>query len=373
MKKRMTIAVVLLVLVFGGIFGWTAVRNYFMGQYFANFEPPPATVSTAQAERQRWQPRIEAVGQLSAVRGVDVSNEVAGTVNDIAFFSGDTVEQGALLVQLDDSIEQAELPGLVAQLDLARMDVERMRELIDRELTSAEELDQAKSQLQQTESAVAALEARIAKKAVRAPFAGTLGIRKVDLGEYLPAGTPIVTLQSLDRLHVDFTLPEEFVVDVAAGQRVNVSVSAYPGETFAGEVEAVSVAIDPTSHNFAVQAVIDNPQGRLRPGMFADVAVQAGVRETVVAVPKTAISYSLHGDAVYVVEKSEASENGQTALVAEQRFVRLGTSNGEMVAVLQGLEPGDEVVTAGTQKLRDGMPVSINNDVALVTDNKAAR
>jgi membrane fusion protein, multidrug efflux system len=368
MKKRMTIAVVLLALVFGGIFGWTAMRGYFMGQYFATFEPPPPTVSTAQAQRQVWQPRIEAVGQLSAVRGVDLSNEVAGTVSEIAFASGDVVEKGALLVQLDDSIERAELPGLIAQLDLARMDVERTRELIDRNLTSAEELDQAQSQLQQTESAVAALKAGIAKKAIRAPFAGTLGIRQVDLGEYLPAGTPIVSLQSLDELHVDFSLPEEFIDDVEAGQEVNVSVSTYPGQTFTGELKAVSVKIDPSSHNFAVQAVIVNADGRLRPGMFADVAVQAGAREAVVAVPKTAISYSLHGDAVFVVEKANKPEGEQTALVAEQRFVRLGASNGEMVAVLQGIAAGDEVVTAGTQKLRDGMAVNINNEVALVTE-----
>lgn len=368
MKKRMTIAVVLLALVFGGIFGWVAMRGYFMGQYFATFQPPPPTVSTAQAERQVWQPRIEAVGQLSAVRGVDVSNEVAGTVSEIAFASGDVVEKGALLVQLDDSIERAELPGLVAQLDLARMDVERTRELIDRNLTSVKELDQAQSQLQQMESAVAALKATIAKKALRAPFAGTLGIRQVDLGEYLPEGTPIVTLQSLDELHVDFSLPEEFIDDVEAGQKVNVSVSTYPGQAFTGELQAVSVKIDPSSHNFAAQAVIDNADGRLRPGMFADVAVQAGAEEAVVAVPKTAISYSLHGDAVFVVEKAEEPESEQTALVAEQRFVRLGASNGGMVAVLQGIEAGDEVVTAGTQKLRDGMAVNINNEVALVTE-----
>jgi membrane fusion protein, multidrug efflux system len=370
MKKRMAIAVALLTLVFGGIFAWKAVGNYFMGQYFATFEPPPATVATAPAEHQLWQPRIEAVGQLSAVRGVDISNEVPGTVSEIAFSSGDTVEQGALLVQLEDSIEQAELPGLIAQLELAQMDVERTRELIARKLTSDEELDQARSQLQQMQSAVAALKANIAKKAVRAPFAGTLGIREVDLGEYLPAGTPIVTLQSLEQLHVDFSLPEEFIDDVAAGQQVNIGVSTYPGHIFIGELQAVSVKIDPSSHNFAAQAVIDNPDGRLRPGMFADVAVHAGGRQDVVAVPKTAVSYSLHGDAVFVVEKSEAPEGEETALVAKQKFVRLGTSNGEMVSVLQGIEPGDEVVTAGAQKLRDGMPVNINNEMALATETE---
>lgn len=368
MKKRMIIAIAVLTVVFGGIFGFKAFINYKMGEYFAEFEPPPATVSTAQVELESWQPSIVAVGQLSAVRGVDISNEVPGTVREIAFASGDTVEQGTLLVQLDDSIEQAELPGLVAQMELARINLERTRELIGRELTSAEDLDQAQSQLQQTESAIATLKATIAKKAVRAPFAGTLGIRQVDLGEYLPAGTPIVSLQSLEQLHVDFSLPEEFVDDVAAGQQVRVSVSAYPERTFTGELKAVSVKVDPTSHNFAVQGLIENPDRMLRPGMFADVSVLAGAEESVVAVPKTAISYSLHGDAVFVVEQGEKGEGNEPTLVAEQRFVRVGTSNGGMVSVLEGLAPGDEVVTAGTQKLRDGMKVNINNEVALATE-----
>ncbi|HZD54567.1 MAG TPA: efflux RND transporter periplasmic adaptor subunit, partial [Woeseiaceae bacterium] len=301
-------------------------------------------------------------------RGVDVSNEVAGRVSEIAFESGDEVEQGDLLVQLDDSIEQAELPGRVAQMKLAQLDVERTRELIGRELTSAEDLDRAQSQLQQMTSSVAALKATIAKKAIHAPFSGTLGIRQINLGEYLPAGTPIVTLQSLDRLHVDFNLPEEFVDDVARGQKVRIGVSTYPDQSFMGNVNAVSVKIDPSSHNFAAQAVVDNPDNRLRPGMFADVSVLSGAEQPVVAVPKTAISYSLHGDAVFVVERAEQGGEGDPSLVARQRFVRVGDSNGEMVAVLQGIEAGDEVVTAGTQKLRDGMPVTINNEVALVTD-----
>lgn len=368
MKKRMIITVVLLTVVFGGIFAYKAVGNYFMGQYFANFEQPPATVSTAPAELQSWQPSIVAVGRLSAVRGVDISNEVAGTVRDIAFVSGDTVQQGELLVQLDDSVERAELPGLEAQMKLASINLRRAQELIDRELTSTENVDQAQSQLQQTESAIGALKAHIAKKAIRAPFAGTLGIRQVDLGQYLPAGTPIVTLQALEQLHVDFTLPEEFVDDVAAGQQVRVTVSTYPEQVFTGELEAVSVKVDSTSHNFAVQALIDNPERVLRPGMFADVSVLAGAEEDVVAVPKTAISYSLHGDAVFVVQQGDKGDGGKPSLIAKQKFVRVGESNGGMVAVLQGLEPGDRVVTAGAQKLRDGMPVNINNEVALATE-----
>jgi membrane fusion protein (multidrug efflux system) len=370
MKKRMIIAVILLVVVFGGIFAYKAVGNYFMQQYFANFEQPPAAVSTAPAELQNWQPSIVAVGQLTAVRGVDISNEVPGTVRQIAFASGDSVEAGELLVQLDDSVERAQLPGLEAQKQLASTNLQRTRELIQRELTSNEALDQAQSRLQQIESAIATLEANIAKKGIRAPFAGTLGIRQVDLGQYLPAGTPIVTLQSLDRLHVDFTLPEEFVDDVAAGQDVQVTVATYPEQVFSGEVAAVSVKVDPTSHNFAVQALIDNPERVLRPGMFADVSVLAGAKEDVVAVPKTAISYSLHGDAVFVVEENQQAGDGKKpALVAKQKFVRVGRSNGGMVSVVEGLEPGDEVVTAGAQKLRDGMPVTVNNEVALATES----
>ncbi|HLT92745.1 MAG TPA: efflux RND transporter periplasmic adaptor subunit [Woeseiaceae bacterium] len=365
MKKRMAFAIGLLVLVFGGVFGWNAMGKYFMNQYFATFEPPPATVSAAPAERQSWQPQIRAVGRLSAVRGVDLGNEVAGTVKEILFESGDTVEAGEVLVQLDDAIEQAELPGRVAQMELARLNVGRTQELIGRSLAAEEDLDRAKSELEQTQSAVASLRATIAKKQIRAPFSGTLGIRQVNLGEYLPPGTPIVTLQSLDELHVDFTLPEEFVDDVAPGQEVEVAVSAYPGQAFAGELGAVSVKVDPTSHNFDVQAVIDNREHRLRPGMFADVTVLAGHEEPVVAVPKTAISYSLHGDAVFVVEEAGPDDGDSASLVARQRFVRLGTSRGELVEVTEGIEPGERVVTAGVQKLRDGMAIQVNNEVAL--------
>lgn len=368
MKKRMTIAVVALLVVFGGIFAYKAVGNYFMGEYFATFEPPPATVSTTEAELQSWQPRITAVGQLSAVQGVDLSNEVPGTVSEILFASGETVQQGDLLVQLDVSTEQAQLPGLAAQVKLARINLERTGELIESDLTSAQNLDLAQSQLEQAESAVAALEANIAKKAIRAPFPGTLGIRQVDLGQYLPAGTPIVTLQSLDRLYADFALPEEFVDDVAAGQPVRVSVSTYPEQVFAGELNAVSVRVDSTSHNFAVQALVDNPERSLRPGMFADVAVLAGAEQKVVAVPKTAISYSLHGDAVFVVAQEGKTEKGDPKLIAKQQFVKPGASNGGMMSILEGLEPGDQVVTAGAQKLRDGMQVNINNEVALATE-----
>lgn len=375
MKKRMTIAVVALVVVFGGIFGFVAFRNYMMGQFFESFSQPPATVSATEARTVRWQPRLTAVGSLSAVQGVDVSNEVAGLVETINFESGQAVEEGEILVQLDDDREQAELPGLEARARLARSNLARTRSLIERELTSEENLETALSQVQEAESAVASLKATIAKKAVRAPFDGILGIRQINKGQFLPAGTPIVTLQHLDEVYADFTMPEKYLDRVEAGQSVRVRVSTWPEREFEGAINAVSVKVDVSSHNFAAQAIIDNPEHLLKPGMFADVAVLAGDRRDVVAVPDTAISYSLYGDAVYVVsgaadqpeEQSGAqSGKGEPVFKVEERFVKSGQTQGGWTEVLEGVEAGERVVTAGQLKLRDGARVHINNEVELV-------
>lgn len=372
MKKRMFIAVGALILVFSGIFGYRMAMSYFMGQYFASFAQPPATVSTEQARRETWQPRLAAVGELTAVRGVDLSNELAGTVERIQFESGQPVARGELLVQLDDSTEQARLPGLEARASLARINLERTQRLIERKLTAAENLDTVKSELQQAESQLAELKATIAKKAIRAPFDGVLGIRRINEGQYLPAGTPIVTLQSLDSLYADFNLPERFLDRLEVGQPVRVRVSAWPEAAFDGEINAVSVKVDPSSHNVAVQALVNNPEHRLRPGMFADVEVLAGAPETLVAIPKPAVSYSLYGDMVYVVRDEGTDDQGRPRLTAHQRFVKLGRANGEWVAVVEGLEAGEQVITAGQIKLSDGARVTINNDVAVVPEPPAA-
>jgi len=371
MKKRMIIAVLALAVVFGGIFGYKAVVNHFVSQYFANFSEPASTVSTTEAKSESWQPRIDAVGALSAVRGVDVSNEVAGKVESINFESGQKVEKGDLIVQLDDSTEQAQLPGKKAQLKLARTNLERTRRLVERKLTATENLDTVQSELDQAESAVAELKAIIAKKAIRAPFDGTLGIRQVNEGEFLPAGTNIVTLQALDPLHADFTLPEQYLDRVQADQQVELSVATWPGRKFTGHINAVSVKVDPSSHNFSVQATVDNPEHVLKPGLFADVEVLAGEPEQLVVVPKPAVTYSLYGDAVYVVTEEGKDDQGNPILKAHQRFVRVGRSQGEWVAVTEGLEPGDRVVTAGQLKLHDGSPVKINNEVAVVDEPAA--
>lgn len=366
MKKRMAIAVTALVVVFGGIFGYVAFRNYMTAQYFEDFSRPPATVSAAEAKAVEWQPRLTSVGSLSSVQGVDVSNEVAGLVDSINFESGQAVSEGDVLVQLDDDREQAELPGLVARANLARANMARTRSLIERDLTSDESLDTARSQLEEAESAVASLKATIAKKSVRAPFDGILGIRQVNEGQFLPAGTPIVSLQHLDEVYADFTLPEKFLDRVSAGQPVEVQVSTWPDRTFSGAINAVSVKVDVSSHNFAAQATIDNPEHRLKPGMFADVTVLAGDPQRVVVLPDTAVSYSLYGDAVFVVKDiGEESEQGEPLFEVEERFVRTGETQEGWTEVLEGVEAGERVVTAGQLKINDGSRVKINNEVEL--------
>lgn len=359
MKKRMTIAIVLLVLVFGGIFGWKALQGYFIGQYFANFTPPPVTVSATEAAIESWQPRLEAVGSLRAVRGVDVPAEVAGVVETINFRSGDDVEAGDLLVQLDDSAEQAELPGLRARLQLAEQSLARAKNVVGQGLAAQESLDAAQSEFEQARSAVEARETTIAKKAVRAPFAGRLGIRQVDIGEYVQPGDPIVTLQALDTLLIDFMLPQRHLGNLEVGQPLVIHTDAWPDTPFEGRITAISPKVDPATRNFAIQGLIENPDGLLRPGMFAEIAVLAGEPQEFVTVPRHAVSYSLYGDSVYVVSEED------DALVARQRFIESGPVREGDIAILKGLEPGETIVTAGQLKLQNESRVVIDNDVDL--------
>lgn len=361
MKKRMVIAVIALVVVFGAIFGWVAVKGYFTGQYFANFQPPPVTVSTGEATTQSWQPQVTAVGSLAAVRGVDVSAEVAGMVKEIGFRPGDSVKQGDLLVQMDDSAEQAEIPGLRARARQTEQNLKRAQELRKQGLTAQEALDTAQSEYDQARSTLRAREVTIEKKAIRAPFAGKLGIRQVNVGEYLQPGTPIVTLQQLDPLYVNFTLPQQQLGRVEPGQSLELTADAFGDAAFSGKLIAVSPKVDASSRNFAVQGEIPNADGRLRPGMFVEISVESGAAEAHVTVPRTAISYSLYGDSVYVVMQPKDGDMP----VAKERFVRTGEERDGRVAILEGIEAGETVVTAGQLKLRDGARLNIDNDVAL--------
>ena len=331
--------------------------------------PPPASVSTIKASVQDWQQRLHSVGSIVAVKGVTLSNELAGTIRQIAFESGDRVKQGALLVHLDTSTDEAQLHGLEAQAELARLSLDRARDLRKNQTNSQADLDAAQAQFDSAVAAVNGVKATIAKKVIRAPFSGELGIRLVNLGQYLPAGTPIVSLQALDPLYVNFTLPQQALRSLQIGQAVEMKVDTYPGRVFAGKITALNAQVDDATRNIEVQATLPNPDNLLRPGMFASVDVILAGHEPFVTLPQTAIVYNPYGDAVYVVTETK-SPTGGTALIARQQFVKLGDTRGDQVAITKGVAAGDVVVTSGQIKLRNGIPVLINNSV-LPEDNPA--
>jgi membrane fusion protein (multidrug efflux system) len=364
MLKRFLIAGAILfgvLLIVGGIFG---THLYFMIQGFKS-QKNIATVSEEPAKQETWQSSFASVGNLDPVQGADIANQVAGNVTAINFDSGQDVEKGQLLVQLDDSNERAQLEGFQAQEKLAELNAQRSHDIFARHLIAQSDVDTADSNLKQAQSNVANTEADIAKKAIRAPFAGHAGIRNVNLGQYLPVGTVLVTLQALDHMYASFNLPEQALPSLAKGQKVQVTVAAYPSQTFDGQINAIDSKVDPASHTVRVQGLIANPQHQLRAGMFANVAISAGKPTQFVTVPKSAITYSLYGDSVFVLgpDKTQKDDKGQPQLVANEVFIKLGDEHGNRVAVLEGLKTGDQVVTSGMQKLHSGSMVTIDNSV----------
>jgi membrane fusion protein (multidrug efflux system) len=325
-------------------------------------KPPPTVVSSIKAVEEVWQERRHAVGSLAAVQGVTVSNELPGTVQSIAFESGTLVKQGDLLVQLDVTNDQAQLRGLEAQATLARVNLDRAKGLRNSNTNAQTDLDTAEAQHQQAQAAVDTLKANIAKKTITAPFAGQLGLRQVNLGQYLAAGTAIVTLQAMDPIYVNFTVPQQDVVNLSPKQSVQVSIDAYPGEAFDGAINAINAKVDDATRNLAVQATLGNAGGKLKPGMFGAVDVLLPRQARLITLPQATIVYNPYGNAVYIVEKSKEAA-GAGALIARQRFVQLGETRGDQVAVLKGVQIGDEVVTSGQIKLRNGAAVAINNSV----------
>lgn len=362
MTKRILGMIAAILVVVGAIAFW---KYYTIRTTIAKMttqKPQPTAVSSIKAPEEVWQDRRRAVGSLAAVQGVMVSNELPGTVQKITFESGGQVKQGDLLVQLDVSAEAAELRGLEAQTLLARINDERAQELRRNNTNSQGDLDAAQAQHQQTLAAADTLKATIAKKTITAPFAGRLGLRQVNLGQYLAVGTAIVTLQALDPIYVNFALPQQDVVDLTEGQKVQVRIDAYPDQTFEGAINAISPKVDDASRNLQVQATLGNANARLKPGMFGSVDVLLPRQGKVITLPQAAIVYNPYGDAVYVVEKAKDAA-GADGLVARQRFVQLGETRGDQVAVLKGVKIGDEVVTSGQLKLRNGAAVEINNSI----------
>jgi membrane fusion protein, multidrug efflux system len=327
-------------------------------------EMPPTTVSSATVKEEDWAPTLSAVGSISAVQGAVVSSELSGVVSQIAFENGGTAKKGDLLVQLDASAEEAQLKSAEADLELARADLERSRELVGRKVISKAEIDAAESKFKQKEGSVDQMRSMIAKKTVRAPFDGQLGIRQVNVGQMINAGQQVVPLTSLDPVFADFALAQQYLGQLAPGLDVHVTTDALPGRVFNGKLTAINSMVDSSTRNITVQATLDNSDHALRPGMFAKAEVMLPEKHKALVVPGSAISYAPFGDSVFVIEKKKDEKTGKESQVIRQQFVRVGEGRGDLVAITQGLKAGETVVSTGVFKLRNGMTVTINNDLA---------
>jgi membrane fusion protein (multidrug efflux system) len=355
MLLRLFLVLLFLGAVLGGIFGWKYTQM--QQQAAMGGPPPPPVVAAADVTEESWQPRLKAVGSLVATQGIFVTNEVSGQVREIHFESGQEVKKGDLLIQLDDSVDQADLKGLIAQRDLAKVKLGRFAKLIKDRSASQSDYDEAKAELDGAEAAVAAKEALIAKKRITSPFDGRLGIRIVDLGEYLPPGSQIVPLDALDPIFADYSLPERHLPQVAAGKQVILSVAAYPGREFTGTISAINPGVEEKTRTMKVRATLDNAEGLLRPGMFAEVSTLLPARDSLLTLPRTAITFAPYGDTVFLIEEKD----GQT--LVQRRQVQTGHAQEGRVEIVEGLAAGDRVVIAGQVKLRNGQAVTVDNSV----------
>jgi membrane fusion protein, multidrug efflux system len=368
MIKRMVIMLVAVAVVFGGIFGFQAFKAVMIKKFIAGISNPPQTISAAAAATSEWQPKIEAIGSLRAVKGAELSLEASGVVESISFNSGDDVEAGAILLKLRTADDVARLDSLKAMAELNEITLDRSQRLLKTQAVSQAQLDSDGAKVKDAKAQVAQQQAIIDKKILRAPFAGHLGIRAVDLGQYLGAGTAIVTLQALDPIYVDFYVPQQSVDQVRLGQQVSVKVDAYKDQTFVGEISAVNPKVDVSNRNVQIRATLKNRDHRLLPGMYATIDIAVGSPATYVTLPQTAISYNPYGDTVYVVESKGNDAAGKPQLVARQTFVTVGPTRGDQVAILRGIDAGDTIVTAGQIKLHNGSVVMVDNSVTPTAD-----
>ena len=363
MIKRMVIMLLAVGVVFGGIFGFQAFKAVMIKKFIAALSNPPQTISALTAATSEWQPKLEAIGSLRAVRGADLSLEASGVVESISFNSGDDVQEGATLLKLRTADDVARLESLKAMAELNEITLDRAQRLLKTQAVSQAQLDSDAANLKNAKAQVEQQQAIVDKKILRAPFAGHLGIRAVDLGQYLGAGTPIVTLQALDPIYVDFFVPQQSVDQVRLGQQVAIKVDAYKDQTFSGEISAVNPKVDISNRNVQIRAILKNPDHKLLPGMYATVDIAVGSPATYVTLPQTAITYNPYGDTVYVVESKGSGGEGKPQFVARQTFVTIGPTRGDQVAILRGIEAGDTIVTAGQIKLHNGSVVMIDNSV----------
>jgi len=363
MWKRITIMFGCFILIAGGIGYYKYLQISAAIAQHAHMEMPPIAVATTLAKTETWPRTIQAVGSFSPVRGVMISTEEAGKITALHIESGSHVKKDDLLVQQDVSVEQANLDSVLARIELARSTLDRVKKMMGSGAVSQADLDDANSKLKQAEADAESLRATIARKTIRAPFDGVTGIRQVQLGQYLSPGTPIVTLQTLDPIYFDFKVPQQEIKDLGKGQKVDLAVDAFTGETFQGTISTINPVIDTDTRMVQVQAFVENDSERLKPGMFAKASVELGKQDSFVTLPATAIVSAPYGDSVYVVEKMQSPDTHKEYLGAKQVFVRVGTTHGDVVSILEGVTDGEEVVTLGGFKLRPGVPVLINNTV----------
>ncbi|MFQ6574497.1 efflux RND transporter periplasmic adaptor subunit [Pseudomonas sp. UM16] len=371
LRRRMLImlgVVLLLVLILGG---YKAFSIYQQIQTFSA-PKPPISVAAAESSKRAWQSRLPAVGSLTALQGVDLSLEVAGTVKAVQFESGQKVLKGQPLLQLDSDVETALLGTAQADLGLAQVDFNRGSQLVGSQAISRGEYDRLNAQYKRSKAVVDQLKASLAKKSISAPFSGTIGIRQVDVGDYLASGTVIATLQDLSSLYVDFYIAEQAIPKLSLGQQVLVSVAAYPQQTFPGSISAINPKVEDSTRNIQVRATLANPEGKLLPGMFSSLQVLLPDPQPQVVVPESAVTYTLYGNSVYVAVakknddgQPQKNAEGQAELIAERRFVETGERRDGLVVISKGLEAGEQVVTAGQLKLTQGATITISPDKTL--------
>jgi multidrug efflux system membrane fusion protein len=361
MLRWFIIVGLLLALLVGGLVGFNAFRSHMIAQFFATNKPPPTTVTVAEARSELIPNLLTAVGELAAVHQVNVTSDVSGRVTDILFTSGSDVKAGSPLVQLFDAPEQADLANFKAQATVAQLSLDRAKQLAARQFGPQATVDQAQAAYDQANAGIAKTQAIISQKLVRAPFDGELGVRHIEVGKYLTAGTQIVTLTDLSKLYANFTVTEKDSGQLKVGQPIRVGVDAYPGRTFEGKITAIEPQIATETRNIRVQATLDNPGHILKPGMFATTTVVLPDKPPVLTVPETAVDYTLYGDSVFLITEKKEND-GKTSLSAVRTFVRTGNRVGGRAEILSGLKPGDRVVAVGQLKLQSGAAVAISSD-----------
>lgn len=361
--KPMVIMLIVIGLLFGGIFIYKAFTSYMIKKYMRENAMPPVVVSAMTISEEPWQPKITATGNVQTINGVDVTTEIEGIIKTIIFTPGKDIQAGEIILELNADAEIAQLKALEAQAELAQITYKRDKEQFLVKGVSQATLDTDAADLKSKNAQVEQQAAIIAKKIIRAPFKGRLGISAVSLGQYLKPGDKIVTLQSLDPIHVDFYVPQQFLSQIAVNQPVVLTTDVYPNEIFQGQVSSINPKIDPLTRNVEVEATLSNKEDKLLSGMYGVVEINIDGITPHLTVPQTVVSYNPFGDLVYILKKKEKDQKGNTLYVAHQKFVTVGETRGDQVQILKGLKKGDLVVTAGQLKLKNGSTVIINNSI----------